>query len=256
VAHTGALPFGGVTARTFPEVGRLLGRTLPGRPVAGLRVDDALRAAAEAVASGRLVALEHLAGRGRDAAEIEELVERVHAAGLAAACDVTLPVDRLGADGAGALAAAAERCGIAVVLAGTAGAVDALAADLPEAGVVVAAGEPEAEDRCRALATRRVRLADGRGAAADLAFVRCLNVLMAASGRPGVATADPRLIAIAGERAAWNDRSPESWEYVMACGVRTEEQQRLVAAGGTVRAAVLTGRGAPAVLVRRLAGRS
>ena len=242
--------------RTFPEVGRLIGRTLPGRPVTGLRVDDALRAAAEAVASGRLVSLEHVAGRGQDAAaEVEELVERVHAADLAAACDVTLPVDRLGADGVRALATVAQRCGVGVVLAGAPDAVDALAAQLPEAGVVVPAGEPGAEDRCRALAAGRVRLTSSRGTAADLAFVRCLNVLMAAPGRPGVASADPRLIAIAAERAAWNDRSPESWEYVMPCGVRTEEQQRLVAAGATVRAAVLSGRGAPAALLRRLAGR-
>jgi proline dehydrogenase len=244
-----------VTARTFPEVGRLIGR-LPGRPVAGPRVDDALRSAAEALAGGRLVAFEHVTGRGRDAAaELAELISRAHAAGLAASCDVTLPVDRLGDGAVRDLAAVAEGCGIAVVLAGTAAAVDALAAQLPGAGVAVPAAEPGAEERCRLLADRRVRLLDGRGAAADLAFVRCLNVLMAAPGRPGVATADPRLIAITGERAAWNDRSPESWEYVMPCGVRTDEQQRLVAAGSTVRAAVLSGRGAPAAAVRRLVGR-
>jgi proline dehydrogenase len=245
-----------VIARTFPEVGRLIGRSLPGRPVAGPRVDDALRAAAEAIASGRLVALEHVPGRGDDvAAELEALLGRVDAADLSASCDLTLPVDRLDRTGVLALAGEAERRGVRIVLAGPAELVDPLAAELTQAGVAVLAGEPRAEDRCRALGGRRVRLVDTRRAADDLPFVRCLNVLMAAGGRPGVATTDPRLIAIAGERAAWNDRTPDSWEYVMPCGVRIEEQQRLVAAGSTVRAAVLSGRGAFGVAMRRLAGR-
>lgn len=245
-----------MTARAFPEVGRLIGRSLPVRPVAGPRIDDAVRAAGEAVSSGRLATLEHVPGRGEDPrAGIEELVERLHALGLAGSCDVVLGVDRLGAGGVRDLARTADAWGLAVVLAGPAGEVDAVAAQLPSAGVVVPAGEPGAEDRCRASAGRGVRLVDARGAAADLSFVRCLNVLMAAPGRPGVATTDPRLVAITGERAAWNDRSPDSWEYVMPWTVRTDEQQRLVAAGHTVRAAVLSGRGAPAVALRRLAGR-
>ena len=244
-----------MTARTFPEVGRLIGRTLPGQPVAGPEIDDALRVAAEAVASGRLVAIEHVPGRGEQpGAAIAELVERLPSAGLAASCEVTLSVDRLGVGGVRALAGTAAACGVPVVL--EAPDPDDLAAALPDAGVVVHAGAPGAEDRCRALTGRVVRLVAGRGAAADLAFVRCLNVLMAAPGRPAVATTDPRLIAITGERAAWNDRSPDSWEYVMPWTVRTEEQQRLVAAGHTVRAAVLSGRGAAAVVVRRLAGRA
>jgi proline dehydrogenase len=69
---------------------------------------------------------------------------------------------------------------------------------------------------------------------------------MAAGGTPEVATADRRLIAITGERAAWNGRSSDSWEYVMPYGVRTERQSRLTAAGCTVRVAVVSGR----VLVR------
>ena len=48
-------------------------------------------------------------------------------------------------------------------------------------------GGADAEARCRALAGRRVRLVAGARPAADLAFVRCLNVLMAGDGRPGVA---------------------------------------------------------------------
>jgi proline dehydrogenase len=233
----------------------LAGRHLPARYAAGPRVDDALRVARELVASGRFVALEHEADGDGDVA-LAALAGLVRAAGLTADCEVVLPVGRLGSSRAGALARAAAESGVAVVLSGPAGDVDALAGQLPDTGVVVPAGESGAEQRCRALAGRRVRLVDGRGAAADLAFVRCLNVLMAGPGRPGVGTTDSRLIAIAGERAAWNDRPTDSWEHVMPYGVRPDEQQRLVAAGYRVRVSVPSGPGAAAVVARRLAGRS
>lgn len=247
-----------MSARTPSEATALLeapflGRLLAGRLVAGATVDDALRVAGELVADGRRVAIEHVPGRGDDAvADGTTLLRRVHGAGLSAACELTLPVDRLGAAAVRELAAVASESAVAVVLAGPAVAVDALLGELPGAGAVVPAGRPGAEDRCRALADGRVRLADGRGAAADLAFVRCLNVLMAGGGRPEAATADLRLIAIAGERAAWNGRSPESWEYVMPYGVRTAEQHRLVAAGHPVRVALPSGRGAAARAARTL----
>ena len=80
-----------------------------------------------------------------------------------------------------------------------------------------------------------MRLTAGRGARADLAFVRCLNVLMAGGGHPAVATADPRLVAIAGERAAWNERTPDSWEHVMPYRATTLLRRTLVAGGYAVR---------------------
>ena len=230
-------------------------RLLGGRPHTA---EDAARVAAEVVASGRLVALEHrAAGPDDDAATaLGALTGLVHAAGLTASCELTVPVDRVGATAARRLAGAAGEAGLPVVLAGPAGAVDPLLAALPGAGVVVPARAPGAEDRCRALAAGRVRLLDGRGAAAALAFVRCLNVLMSGSGTPGVATIDPRLVAIAGERAAWNERTPESWEHVMPYGVRTDEQQRLAAAGYRVRVTVAAGAATPGRLVRLLGGLS
>jgi proline dehydrogenase len=166
------------------------------------------------------------------------LIGQVRASGLADRCELTVPVDLLGVDGAGRVGAIASDAGLAVVLAGPAEAVGAV--DLPGAGVIVPAGEPGAEARCRALAGGHVRLVPGPGrrGAADLAFVRCLNVLMAEEGRPGIAVSDPRLIAIAGERAAWNGRTPDSWELVMPYGVLIHERQRLVAAGDTVRVTV------------------
>jgi proline dehydrogenase len=77
---------------------------------------------------------------------------------------------------------------------------------------------------------------------------------MPAAGSLAVAAADPRVVAVVGERAVWYDRPPGSWEHVMPYGVRTGEQQRLVAAGVAVRIAVPSGPGAAALLVKRLAG--
>ncbi len=205
-----------------PALGRL----------AAPRPDDVVRLAGELVAEGRLPALEPVAGRrGDGVAALAVLAAKVQAAGLSQVCELTLPVDRIGRDAARELAGAGAR----PVLSGSPSDVDPLAGELPEAGIVVRAGEAGAEARCRELAHRHVRLRSGRGAAADLAFVRCLNVLMAAVGRPAVETSDLRLVAIAGERAAWNGRAPDSWEHVLPHGVRTREQRRLVAAGLTVR---------------------
>lgn len=213
--------------------GRLSGRVLA-RPLPA--VADVVRVAGALVDDGCTVALEHVPRPGETSAPaLLELVREVSAAGLAAACELSVPVDT---DGARTVAAAALDAGLAVVLAGPAADVDAVG--LPGAGVIVRAGEPGAETRCRELAGGHVRLVRGPGrrGATDLAFVRCLNVLMAAEGRPGIAVSDPRLIAIAGERAAWNGRTPDSWELVMPYGVLIHEQRRLVAAGDTVRVAV------------------
>jgi proline dehydrogenase len=233
-----------------PLVGRVLTGLLTGRLVAGTRIEDAVRVAGELVADGRRVALEHVPAPGDDAArEFGVLIGEIHAAGLAADSELTLAVDRLGAGAAGELARSAATAGLLVALAGG-------TVEVPGTTVVVPAGSPDAEARCRAHASGRVRLTEGRGAAADLAFVRCLNVLMAGDGHPEIATSDRRLIAIAGERAAWNGRTPDSWEHVMPYGVLTDEQHRLVAGGYPVRVAVPSGAGAAALVARRFGGRA
>ncbi|SHN82299.1 proline dehydrogenase [Geodermatophilus obscurus] len=227
-------------------------RLLDVLPGAGPRVADPVRAAADATAAGCAVALEHPPAADA-AAELRDLVARVAGAGLAGACELTVPVDRLGGAAAG-VARAAAGAGLDVALDGDPAAVDALAAETGPVTVVVRAADPAAEERCHALAGGRVRLTGGRGAAADLAFVRCLEVLMSGAGRPGVGTTDPRLVALAGERAAWNERVPDSWEYVMPWQVRSEQQRRLVAGGYRVR--VVLRSGAPVPAVRRAEGRS
>jgi proline dehydrogenase len=70
-----------------------------------------------------------------------------------------------------------------------------------------------------------------------------------------VATHDPRLIAIAGERAGWNGRRPGSYEFQLLYGVRPDEQRRLAAAGHTVRVYVPYGVEWYGYLMRRLAER-
>lgn len=193
----------------------------------GLGAEDAVRAACDLVAGGLAVDLEL---RGSDVGRrLADLSRRLEAAGIASACETTVPVARF---------VPAMDAGPALALDGPAAEVDRVAAVLPSARVVVDASEPGAEDRCRVLAGRRVRLVGGRGRAASLSFVRCLTILMSGDGEPAVATTDPRLIAVTGERAAWNGRPPESWEHVMPWGPPTEEQRRLLAAGSTVRVRV------------------
>ena len=189
------------------------------------------RRAAELVDGGFSVALEQV-----PAAVLVDLCDRVAEAGLASRCEVTVPAARTGD------AAAVADLGLSVALVGSRDAVTAAATRLPGARIVVPAAEPGAEAWCREVAGGRVRLTSGRGARADLAFVRCLNVLMAGGGQPALATADPRLVAITGERAAWNDRTPDSWEHVMPFRVRVHDQRRLLAAGHRVRVTVRPGR--------------
>jgi len=69
----------------------------------------------------------------------------------------------------------------------------------------------------------------------DKSFVRCLNILMSGEGYPMVATHDPRLIAIAEDRARWFDRAADEYEFQFLYGVRPEEQARLAAGGNAVR---------------------
>ena len=203
----------------------MLARTRPG-------TGDALRLAAELVADGFSVAL-----APAPSAELADLGARLAGAGLGPHCELTVGADRLGE------AAGLAGLGLSIALSGPRNAVTAAAGQLSGARIVGPAAEPGAEAWCREIADRRVRLTAGRGARADLAFVRCLNVLMAGGGHPAVATADPRLVAIAGERAAWNERTPDSWEHVMPYRVRVHDRRRLLAAGYRVRVVVGTGRG-------------
>ena len=76
--------------------------------------------------------------------------------------------------------------------------------------------------------------------------------LLDAPPRTGPQVADP-VRAAGGERAAWDERVPDSWEYVMPWQVRNEQQRRPVTGGYRVRVVLRPGPATPAL---RPAGRS
>jgi proline dehydrogenase len=141
-----------------------------------------------------------------------------------------------------------------------------LRVDFPETGAVLQAYLHRTEADCRELAYggSRVRLCKGaykepasvayqRRQDVDLAYVRCMNVLLAGAGYPMFATHDPRLIAIAADRAGGRQNS--TYEFQMLYGIRPDEQRRLAAAGHTVRVYVPYGGEWYGYLMRRLAER-
>jgi proline dehydrogenase len=86
----------------------------------------------------------------------------------------------------------------------------------------------------------------------DASYVRCLEVLMRGDGYPMVATHDPALIErtlqLAGGRTG-------DFEFQLLYGIRPLEQERLAAAGHTVRVYVPYGDEWYGYLMRRLAER-
>jgi proline dehydrogenase len=145
---------------------------------------------------------------------------------------------------------------------------DALRADHPEAGVVLASALHRTEADVARLAAdgARVRLVKGAYAEpaavahqakpdVDAAYRRCLAVLMAGAGYPMVATHDPALVDLALRLAAEHGRGADGFELQMLYGVRPDEQRRLAAAGHRIRAYVPYGPDWYGYFMRRLAER-
>jgi proline dehydrogenase len=264
------------------------------RFVAGQDVDAALRVARTLADQGLNVSLDYLGENTRDRAQADatreacvKLLNRLAAAGLTGSAEVslklsalgqTLPKDgpRIALDHAWKICAAAAQYGTTITLDmeahtttdATLAVLAELRGDFPWVGAVLQAYLHRTEDDCRRLAYAgsRVRLCKGAyhepGTVAfqnphdvDLAYVRCLKVLMAGQGYPMVASHDPRLIEIAGVLAARADRAPGTYEYQMLYGVRPNEQRRLAAAGEKVRVYVPYGDEWYGYLMRRLAER-
>jgi proline dehydrogenase len=261
------------------------------RFVAGTGTDDALRATRELADQGLRISLDHLgedtltpdqAAATKD--EYLRLLKALGDAGLTPAAEVSLKLSALGQrfdetlayEHAHAICAAAAAAGTTVSLdmedhATTDQTLDVLArlrVDFPTVGAVLQAYLRRTEGDCRELATpgSRVRLCKGAYAEpesvafqsaieVDKSYVRCLNILMAGTGYPMVATHDPRLIAIAEDRAKWFDRAPAEFEFQMLYGVRPQEQRRLAGEGYTVRVYVPYGTQWYGYLMRRLAER-
>ncbi len=264
------------------------------RFVAGEDRSDALRTVGELTGAGLDVSLDHLGEDTTDPASAAAavsaytaLLAELSATGLGARAEVSVKLSALGlglpGDGPDrALAGAREIC-TAARNAGTTVTIDMedstrtgqtlaivreLRADFPDAGAVVQSYLRRTEADCAALAAEgaRVRLckgaydepddvAFGSRREVDLSYVRCLGLLMAGSGRPMVATHDPRLVAIADALAVRSGRGPQDWEYQMLYGIRPAEQLRLAASGFGVRVYVPFGSQWWGYLVRRLAER-
>jgi proline dehydrogenase len=271
--------------------GASVSKNLAARFVAGAGVDDALRAARTLADDGLAITLDYLgpetttaeqARATRD--EYVTLLGRLKTAGLTPAAEVSVKLsalgrrfdDRLAFEHAEAVCAAATEAGTSVTLDAedhttTDSTLEILAGlrkDYPDTGAVLQAYLRRTEGDCRELATpgSRVRLCKGAypepesvafqsALDVDKSFVRCLNILMSGEGYPMVATHDPRLIAIAEDRARWFDRSAEEYEFQMLYGMRHEEQARLAADGNIVRVYLPYGEQWYGYLMRRLAER-
>ncbi len=261
------------------------------RFVAGPSTADALKVTRRLVDDGLTVSLDHL---GEDTLTAEQavavrdayvtLLRLLRDGALAPAAEVSVKLSALGQkfdeqlayEHARAICAAATDAGTTVTLDAedhttTDATLETLAklrGDFPSTGAVLQAYLRRTEADCRELATpgSRVRLCKGAYAEpesvayqspldVDKAYVRCLNILMSGEGYPMVATHDPRLIAIAEDRARWFDRAVDEYEFQMLYGCRPEEQARLAAEGQVVRVYVPYGNQWYGYLMRRLAER-
>ena len=268
-----------------------LSKNVARRFVAGDGVESVLVAARELADDGLSITVDHLSAEvatAEDARatrdEYVTLLGRLHSAGLTPAAEVSVKLSALGQrldeklayENALAVCAAAAEAGTSVTLDAedhtttdsTLEILTDLRKEYPSTGAVLQAYLRRTEGDCRELATpgSRVRLCKGAYAEPesvaftdaldiDKSFVRCLNILMSGEGYPMVATHDPRLIAIAEDRARWFDRSADEFEFQLLYGMRTEEQARLAAGGNIVRVYLPYGTQWYGYLMRRLAER-
>jgi proline dehydrogenase len=86
-------------------------------------------------------------------------------------------------------------------------------------------------------------------------YLRCLQVLMAGSGYPMVASHDPQIIGAVPGLASESGRGADDFEYQMLYGIRDAEQRRLADEGNRVRVYVPFGTQWYGYFVRRLAER-
>ncbi|CAA9382979.1 MAG: Proline dehydrogenase [uncultured Nocardioidaceae bacterium] len=274
---------------TMPVSSAIVARYVPGEST-----PEAVDVVSELVASGRKVTLDFLGEDTLDEDQAEatvtaylELLAELAQRGLAADAEVSVKLSAVGqalpgrgeevaAGNARTICQAARDAGTTVTLDmedhtttdSTLEILRELRKDFPETGAVLQAYLRRTEDDCRELAIEgsRVRLCKGAykepesvahqsRREVDLAYVRCLRILMEGSGYPMVASHDPHMVEIAGELARRTGRDPSTFEYQMLYGIRPEEQLRLVGEGATVRVYVPYGQEWYGYLMRRLAER-
>ena len=135
-------------------------------------------------------------------------------------------------------------------------------------GTVLQAYLKRTEDDCREFAASgaRIRLCKGAydepasvayraGDDVTESYLRCLEVLMAGSGYPMVASHDPQIIEAVPALARENGRGVDDFEYQMLFGIRDAEQRRLAGEDNHVRVYVPFGTQWYGYFVRRLAER-
>jgi proline dehydrogenase len=268
-----------------------ISRDVVRRFVAGIAADDALRATRELAGRGLCVTIDHL---GEDTLTPEQaenttdsyvrLLKSLSAAELTSRAEVSVKLSALGQrfdekvayEHARTICAAAADAGTTVTVDmedhtatdSTLDMVLRLRRDFPNTGAVLQAYLRRTEADCRELAASgsRVRLCKGAykepesvayttRLEVDRSYVRCLNILMNGPGYPMLATHDPRLISIGEDRANWFERDKNSFEFQMLYGIRPQEQDRLAAAGYTMRIYLPYGNQWYGYLMRRLAER-
>ncbi|MFG2040543.1 proline dehydrogenase family protein [Dactylosporangium sp. NPDC048998] len=268
-------------------------RRVVDRFVAGERLGDAMTAVRRLAGAGLTISLDHLgedvtspaqATASRDA--YLRALDTVGTAGLGAAVEVSVKLSAFGQSLPGghdlalanveAVAAAATDAGTTVTMDmedsstvdSTLAVLASLRARFPGTGAVLQSYLHRTPDDARALCGpgSRVRLVKGayREPASvalqdkrdvDRAYEECLRILMAGSGYPMVGSHDPRMIASAQRAATAAARPADSYEFQMLYGMRTAEQERLVAQGYQVRTYVPYGTDWYGYFMRRLAER-
>ncbi|WP_072688002.1 proline dehydrogenase family protein [Rhodococcus marinonascens] len=146
--------------------------------------------------------------------------------------------------------------------------VRALRCDFPWLGAVLQSYLRRTEDDCRDFAGpgSRIRLCKGayrepesvafqNRAAVDASYLRCLDILMAGSGYPMVASHDPAVIAAVAPLVARTGRAATGYEHQMLFGIRDVEQRRLANEDKQVRVYVPYGHQWYPYFMRRLAER-
>ena len=263
------------------------------RFVAGETAAQVTDVTRQLVGTGRLVTIDHLGEdttRREQADDVVaaylQLLGRLDGSRLTPSAEVSVKLTALGLlldDGhrialehARQICAAAEEVGTTVTIDAedhttTDATLDVLAElrrDFPRTGAVLQAYLRRTAADCRDLAVTgsRVRLCKGAYAESesvaypdkaeiDLAYVRCMKILMAGPGYPMFATHDPRLIEIGRKLAHDHRRTEDSYEFQLLYGIRPNEQLRLVGLGHQVRVYVPYGKDWYGYLVRRLAER-
>jgi proline dehydrogenase len=266
-------------------------RGVVARFVAGASVDDAVRVTGELVGAGLTVSLDHLGEDTESRADAEAttaayltLLGRLDDAGLATRAEASVKLSAVGqaldrslaVDNARRICAAATTAGTTITLDmedhtttdSTLDVLRELRADFPTVGAVLQSYLHRTAADCADLAYSgsRVRLCKGaynepesvayqRREDVDDSYRRCLEVLMRGGGHPMVATHDPALIGTAVALVERTRRDPSTYEFQMLYGIRPAEQQRLAAAGHTMRVYVPYGDEWYGYLMRRLAER-